>query len=115
MKLEFETPEEFEKYFQPFKKLIDQSIKVLKIKTCFVKGNLALVGGTYRRTAETKEFIYFADWKNDDENSNVYMYRKSDGSLASNNYFASSDFQEILQEKKYTWLSRTMKAELKNW
>ncbi len=69
--------------------------------------------GSYWRGVETEDFIYFCNYQEGDDNGNVKMYRKSDLSLASDNYFASNDLVEVILEKKYTYLSKSMKYNAK--
>lgn len=65
--------------------------------------------GKFHRAVETKDFIYFCNYQEGDDNANVKMYRKSDLSLVSDNFFANNDLVEVILEKKYTYLSSTMK------
>lgn len=71
--------------------------------------------GKYWRALETIDFIYFVNFQEGDENACVKMYRKSDFSLASDNYFAYNDMFEVLTEKEneITYISPTMKYNLK--
>lgn len=70
--------------------------------------------GKYHRGLETKDFIYFINYQEGDENACVMMYRKSDLSLASNNYFAyGSMFETLVEKKDWTYISKTMKANLR--
>ena len=65
--------------------------------------------GRYYRGVETEDFIYFCNYQEGDDNASVKMYRKSDLSLASDNFFANNDLVEVILEKKYTYLSKSMK------
>lgn len=65
--------------------------------------------GRYYRGVETEDFIYFCNYQEGDDNASVKMYRKSDLTLVSDNYFASNDLVEVILEKKYTYLSKSMK------
>lgn len=56
------------------------------------------------RAVETDKFIYYSTYRDD----NVLMYRKGSFELVSDNYFAQNDMFEVIIEKKYIWLSRTM-------
>jgi hypothetical protein len=69
--------------------------------------------GKYHRSLETEDFIYFTNYHEGDENACVKMYRKSDLSLASDNYFAYNDLFEVLTENTFTYISKTMKQNLK--
>lgn len=71
--------------------------------------------GRYHRALETEDFIYFVNFQEGDENACVMMYRKSDLSLVSNNYFAYNDMFELMTEREgeITYISKTMKYNLK--
>ena len=70
--------------------------------------------GRYYRGLETKDFIFFINYQEGDENGCVMMYRKSDLSLASSNYFAYGAMFEVLTETKdWTYISPSMKHNLK--
>lgn len=70
--------------------------------------------GRYWRGLETKDFIFFVNYQEGDENGCVMMYRKSDFSLASDNYFAYGAMFEVLTETKdWTYISKSMKYNLK--
>jgi hypothetical protein len=65
--------------------------------------------GRYHRAIETKDFIYFVNYQESDENAQAMMYRKSDLSLVSDNYFAASDLFNVLENKEYTYISHATK------
>ena len=69
--------------------------------------------GRYHRAVETEDFIYFCNYQEGDDNGNVIMYRKSDLSLASDNFFASNDLVGVILDKTYTYLSKSMKYNAK--
>lgn len=71
--------------------------------------------GRHYRALETKDFIWFVNYQEGDENGCQMMYRKSDFSLASDNYFGYNAMFEIMTEKKdeITYISKTMKYNLK--
>ena len=77
-------------------KLIKTIIYPISIKTEFAK---------FWKAVETEHFIYYSTYKDDD----VLMYRKEPFEFVSDNYFAQNDMFEVIIEKKYTWLSKTMK------
>ena len=74
----------------------NESIYSRSIKTEFAK---------FWKAVETDLFIYYSTYRDD----YVLMYRKKPFELVSDNYFAQNDLFEVIIEKKYTWLSRTMK------
>lgn len=71
--------------------------------------------GRHYRALETEDFIFFVNYREGDENGCLMMYRKSDLSLASDNYFGYNAMFEIITEKpeEITYLSRTMKENIK--
>ena len=70
--------------------------------------------GRYYRALETKDFIFFVNYQEGDENGCVIMYRKSDFSRVSDNYFAYQGLFEVLTETKdWTYISKNMKHNLK--
>ena len=89
----------------------ERSPKIISFDTKRIINSL----GRYHRALETKDFIFFCNYQEGDENACVLMYRKSDFSLASNNYFAYGAMFEILTEKEneITYISPTMKYNLK--
>jgi hypothetical protein len=71
--------------------------------------------GRYHRALETKDFIFFVNYHEGDENGCLMMYRKEGLELASDNYFGYCAFFEIITEKEneITYTSPTMKDNLK--
>jgi hypothetical protein len=65
--------------------------------------------GKYYRAVETKDFIYFCNYQEGDENASVKMYRKSDLSLVSDNWMGYNVLMGVILEKEYTYLSHSMK------
>jgi len=65
--------------------------------------------GSYWRGIETEDFIYFCNYQEGDDNGNVKMYRKSDLSFVCDNYHANNDMVGVILDKKYTYLSKSMK------
>lgn len=74
--------------------------------------------GTFHRGMETKDFVYFCNYQESDDNGNVKMYRKESDKegtleLASNNYFGNQSMLEDIFKGEYTYLSATMKTNVK--
>lgn len=74
--------------------------------------------GVFHRGMETKDFVYFCNYQESDDNGNVKMYRKvseQEGTLelASNNYFGNQSMMEDIYKGEYTYLSATMKTNVK--
>jgi len=71
--------------------------------------------GVYKRALETETSVYFVNLKESDENGQVKMYRKKEGSLelVSDNYLALVGIEQDIKDGSQTWLSSEMKRELK--
>lgn len=74
--------------------------------------------GRYHRGMETKDFVYFINYQEGDENACVKMFRKNSevkGKLevASTNYFAYGAMYEDILAENYTYLSPSMKNNIK--
>lgn len=63
--------------------------------------------GVYQRAVETKEFIFFVNEHEGDENENTLLFRRDDMGLVSDNYFASAELFEIAIDRsdEITFLS----------
>ena len=76
-------------------KVYDYAPKKINIKkTNKITTNL----GDYNLGLITKDFVYFVNSDEGDDNANVIMYKKN-GELLSDNYFASQDLYEVLQNE----------------
>lgn len=64
--------------------------------------------GRFYRGIETVDAIYFCNYQEGDDNGSVKMYSKSDLTLLSDNYHAHNSMYEVILEKKYTYLSKSM-------
>jgi len=70
--------------------------------------------GTYHRALETKDFIFFVNFEESDENASVKMFDRN-RKLISDNYFASEALFEEMQKDRYlrkekkAWMSKKMK------
>lgn len=71
--------------------------------------------GVYYRAMETKDFVFFVNFNESDENGQVKMYKKdienNKLNLVSDNYFAVVGINEEFQEENETWTSSAMKKE----
>ncbi len=81
--------------------------------TIYFIGNLnqktyTVDGVIHKRWLENDDFVYFV---NDIEES-VFMFRKSDNSLASNNCFGENELYDDMGKGNYTWISRAAKNAL---
>jgi hypothetical protein len=76
-------------------KVYDYAPKKINIKkTNKITTNL----GDYNLGLITKDFVYFVNSEEGDDNANVIMYKKN-GELLSDNYFASQDLFETLENE----------------
>lgn len=76
-----------------------------------IKTNL----GTYYRALETREFIFFVNYEESDENASVKMFNRQ-RDLISDNYFAYEAFMEATASKnkhKVWWMSDKLKEHMK--
>lgn len=75
--------------------------KAPKYLTSIEQESVKVRNNIFNKFIETEDFIYFTLESDDD----VLMYRKSDLSLASDNYFAQNDLFGVLLDKNYIWAS----------
>lgn len=68
--------------------------------------------GVYYKGVETKDFIFYCNYKEGDENANTVMYDRK-MKLLSANYFAFTALWDALSKNEYTHLSPYMKKVLK--
>ena len=76
-----------------------------------IKTNL----GTYYRSLETREHIFFVNFEESDENACVKMFNRQ-RELVSENYFAYEAFMEATDSKnkhKVWWMSDKLKEHIK--
>lgn len=71
--------------------------------------------GRYYRAVETKDFIYFVNYHEGDENGCTKMYRKENLELICDNYHCYNDMFCVLMDEEYTYLSPTMKSNLREY
>ena len=76
-------------------------------KKKIIKNNL----GSYHRVLETKKHIYYVNFDECDDNSNVMMFDRR-MRLISNNYFANEGLKDDVEAKNYTWMSDLLKNSL---
>lgn len=102
------------------KNLSATTIKVIypQVSPVHIKPDTKLiisVLGRYHRGLETKDFVFFINYQEGDENACVKMYRKNGWELASDNYFAYGAFFEVLDEQNedITYISKSMKNNLR--
>jgi hypothetical protein len=59
--------------------------------------------GTFHRAAETKEFIYYCNYEEGDENGNTLMYGRNTEQLIADNHFANSSLIDDIEHNRLTW------------
>lgn len=67
--------------------------------------------GIFFRAIETKDFIYFCNYHESDDNANCMMYSKDGMELVSDNYFASNDLFELMTERSFEITFMTCSAQ----
>jgi hypothetical protein len=63
----------------------------------------------------TKEFVFYADYQEGDDNGNVVMLDRENGELVSDNYFANQECFELMRKFDFESMSRTCKYNFKCW
>ena len=69
----------------------------------------------FYRAMETKDFIFYVNFLECDDNGNVKMFRKKDLELLSDNYFGNQAMFECFAKEEHTWLSPGAKREFELW
>lgn len=67
------------------------------------------MGRTFEIAMLTKEFVYYMDYSEGDDNGSVRMYRRNTGELISDNYRANQDMYENILYYRYEWLCETLR------
>lgn len=66
------------------------------------------MGQKFEKAMLTKDFVYYMDYSEGDDNGSVKMYRRATGELVSDNYRANQDMYENIMYYNYEWLSETL-------
>ncbi len=72
-----------------------------------MKRSITTILGTYFKAMETKDFLYYVNYQEGDENGCVMIYNR-EGELICDNYHAYNDMFERLENKDYTKISRRL-------
>jgi hypothetical protein len=64
--------------------------------------------GVFYKVLETKEHIFFCNYRESDENASVKMFNR-EGVIVSDNYHAYSHFIELIEGKNYTKITPRLK------
>lgn len=69
--------------------------------------------GTYHRSLETKDHIYYVNFEESDENACVKMFNRK-RELISDNYFAYGAFMDDIEDIScHLWMSNKLKQHIK--
>ena len=72
--------------------------------------------GLFNKALITKDFVFYCNYHEGDDNANVEMYRRLTGAdleLISDNYFANVGLLEELEKENWGYISPTMKKNYK--
>lgn len=72
-------------------------------------------GRRFYKAMVTKEFVYYADYQEGDDNGNVVMFDIETGELVSDNYFANQDMFDTMRKFDFVSMSRTCQYNFKCW
>lgn len=72
-------------------------------------------GRRYYKAMVTKDFVFYADYQESDDNGNVVMLNRETGKLISDNYFANQECFELMRKFEFEGMSRTCQYNLKCW
>ena len=71
----------------------------------YLKPSIIIDGEKFKLLLITKDFIFYGNPEESDENSSLIMLRRN-LELVSNNYFAYQGFMEELKENKFEYISK---------
>jgi hypothetical protein len=77
----------------------------------FSKNNRGIIKttlGEYHRALETLTHIFYVNYEECDENGQVKMFDRKHN-LVSDNYFAFTALDEVLETGRYSWISPRLK------
>lgn len=72
-------------------------------------------GSRFYKAMVTKEFVFYANYQEGDDNGNVVMLDRENGELVSDNYFANQECFELMRKFEFESMSRTCQYNLKCW
>jgi hypothetical protein len=70
-------------------------------------------GRRYYKAMVTKDFVFYVDYQESDDNGNVVMLRRDTMELISDNYFANQECITLLHRFEFESISRTCAYNLK--
>jgi len=72
-------------------------------------------GRRFYKAMVTKDFVFYADYQEGDDNGNVVMLDRETGKLVSDNYFANQECFELMRKFEFESMSRTCQYNFKCW
>lgn len=64
-------------------------------------------GRRFYKAMVTKDYVFYADYNEGDDNGNVVMFDRASGELISDNYFANQKCFELMRKHDFEFMSRT--------
>ena len=64
-------------------------------------------GRRFYKAMVTKDYVFYADYQEGDDNANVIMFDRASGELISDNYFANQECFSLMRKHKFESMSRT--------
>jgi len=55
----------------------------------------------------TRDYVFYADYSESDDNGNVVMFDKETGELISDNYFANQEMFNLMRKHCFEYMSKT--------
>lgn len=71
------------------------------------KRQISNKGSRFYKAMETKDFVFYCNYQEGDDNANVIMFDKETGELVSDNYFANQEMFSLMRKFDFTYMSRT--------
>lgn len=64
-------------------------------------------GRRFYKAMITKDYVFYADYNEGDDNGNVIMFDRQNGEMISDNYFANQECFTLMHKHKFESMSRT--------
>lgn len=64
-------------------------------------------GRRFYKAMVTKDYVFYADYNEGDDNGNVVMFDRASGELISDNYFANQECFSLMRKHQFESMSRT--------
>ncbi len=72
-------------------------------------------GSRFYKAMVTKDYVFYANYQEGDDNGNVVMFDRETGELISDNYFANQECFELMRKFDFEYMSRTCQYNFKCW